>query len=122
MDCTEFRRLETEYVEGTLDAAVREEADRHIEQCEACKMDLAAYRASVKAVLCLADKEPPPGLWEAFPEYAGAREKAERVGAFGRVGMLIRGRFSEVCKGLIIFMNVTCETATRRLQKYVVEA
>lgn len=122
MDCTEFRRLETEYVEGTLDENLRREAADHLAACEACSEEFAAHLAGVKAVRCLSEREPPPAVWETFPEYARARERRERVGVFGRLRMLIRRRVSEVCKGVIIFINVTCETATRRLQKYVVEA
>jgi anti-sigma factor RsiW len=122
MDCAEFKRLLTEYAEGTLAPALSKEAREHLASCSNCAQEQAAYKAAVKAVGLLQERESPPGLWESFESYSAQRALRERVGAWERFRILVRRRVSELCMGLIIFMNVTCETATRRLSRYVLES
>ena len=45
VNCAKVRELASEYVEGTLPAALERAARAHADACPACAADLAALRA-----------------------------------------------------------------------------
>jgi anti-sigma factor RsiW len=62
MNCRELGALLCDYTDGTLDAGVMAEVERHLEECPEC-MEAAREAAAVVAFLEAAEKvEPPPEL------------------------------------------------------------
>ena len=62
MNCAEIEILICEYVDGTLDAPVRAEVERHLAQCPACAEVGRDSAAAVAFIERAADVEPPPEL------------------------------------------------------------
>ena len=48
MKCTEFLKELTEYLDGTADAALREELDEHMHWCHECKVVLNTTRKTIE--------------------------------------------------------------------------
>ena len=61
-NCEQFEILLADYIDGTLDAAVREDFVRHLETCPGCAAFAADARSAVSFMEIAADVEPPPAL------------------------------------------------------------
>ncbi len=48
MKCTEFLKELTEYLDGTADAALREELDEHMHWCHECKVVLNTTKKTIE--------------------------------------------------------------------------
>lgn len=62
MNCNELEALLSEYAEGTLEAALAGEVERHLERCPACAEAARDAKAAVAVLRRAPAVEPPPEL------------------------------------------------------------
>ena len=88
-----------DYVDGTLRPGERAEIERHLDDCEECRLLAAALHGVRRAVAALEPIQPPPRSWMhiertlregASESSGGIREEPARVvhGRFGRLGAM----------------------------------
>lgn len=65
MDCSKFRDIIiTDYVDGELDEREKQEIDRHLQDCAACRSFAAAVSAvTIEPLRKTTPEEPPAFLW-----------------------------------------------------------
>jgi anti-sigma factor RsiW len=76
MTCQELVELVTDYFDGGLDAAAREEFDRHLAVCPGCVTYLEQMRTTIRLthdVRALERRVEVAGLLEAFSDWRRAR-------------------------------------------------
>jgi anti-sigma factor RsiW len=66
MNCTEYRDVIAEFVDGSLDPARQRALERHVEGCEACRALVADLKTIQAAAFTLDRVELPPHLWPAI--------------------------------------------------------
>ena len=62
LNCEQFEILLADYIDGTLDAAVREDFVHHLETCAACAAYAADAQSAVSFMEIAAEVEPPAAL------------------------------------------------------------
>jgi anti-sigma factor RsiW len=60
MDCNELVELVTGYLDGSLDADTRDRFDLHLLECDGCENYLEQFRATVKTLGRIRDRDIQP--------------------------------------------------------------
>src|SRR5262245_57699855 len=78
MDCKRIRVRLPDYCAGRLSGRRRELLDNHLEHCDACRRELAAFEATVRLFQTHASGTPPEGLWHGIRNRITQPEPAPR--------------------------------------------
>lgn len=94
MNCQHVWESLSAYLDGVLTQEEARAINQHIESCPACRREWLALKATVQALSCMEEMEPPPG----FLQYLNARLDEEPLSFWQRskakVASLSRGKRS----------------------------
>jgi len=110
--CNQARDRLGELLDGELPPPLRDEVERHVEGCPACRRELQALRALAAALRPAPKASLPPGLWAAIerrleaPPQAGGASRAARMTPTPRAARLRLVRWRPLAAAAVLVLAV----------------
>lgn len=121
MRCEEVQERLTALMDEQLSQTEREQVQQHLHVCEACLREYEELRRFVEFCRQLEAPEPRLDLWSEFQPLLAEIVAEHRLPLTARLRRQWSRLVSQVCYGIILFLQVVTYQLTMTLSRYIVE-
>lgn len=121
MRCEEVQERLSALIDEQLSQTEREEMQHHLRVCEACSREYQELRRFVEFCRQLEPPEPRIDLWREFQPMLAEIIAEQRLPFTERLRRQWSRLVSQVCYGIILFLQVVTYQLTFTLSRYIVE-